>query len=385
MNKMGTVLVLPSWYPSRIDKFTGDFIQRHVHAISLCQKQYVLYVVKDMNAHRRGEVKVRVQDNLTEKIIYYHPLCTGLNFIDRLISHRSYIKQMKNAVKEFIAAEGMPELVHVHVSMKAGIIALWIKQFYNISYMVSEHWTGFLPESRENVNLANSWFKKSLSAILKNAFCVTAVSQYLSYAIQAYQPVVHPVLIPNVVDTTIFYPIPNPEKSKVLIHASTMNYQKNTEAIVVAMTEVIASNREIKLHLYGPIPENIKLLIKSLHLEDVVIHKGEVSQQELATAMRSASGLILYSRYETFGCVIIEALACKLPVIVSDLPVFHEIAAVNKNGTFVELGNDKKLVEAIIKIIQFKPDSNNFDIAEYCYESVAQKFVEVYKMHSPSM
>jgi glycosyltransferase involved in cell wall biosynthesis len=379
MNKSNTILVLPSWYPSRVDKFNGDFIQRHVHAIALFKKQFLIYVIKDLNAKDRVEVTINKTTNLTEKIIYYRPVETGINFIDRVLSYRAYLKLMKQAVDEFITTEAEPELVHVHVGMKAGIIARWLKIERNIPYIVSEHWTGYLTEAKENIYDTKPWYRKTLVDILKNASVVTAVSHYLGEAIQKLQPVVRPVCIANVVDTTIFYPNMIKEKKPVFIHASVMNYQKNTEAIIEAMTDVIKSYPEAKLHLYGPMPAHIQQHIIKLDLVKTVLYKGEVSQQELAKAMQTATALVLYSRYETFGCVIIEANACHLPVIVSDIPVFHELVKENKNGIFVPLDNEKALSDAFISTWQLRIDEGNFNIDEYSYETVGKKFVALYE------
>ena len=41
------VLWLASWYPNQLDKFTGDFIQRHARAVSQYCKVHVIFVKKD--------------------------------------------------------------------------------------------------------------------------------------------------------------------------------------------------------------------------------------------------------------------------------------------------------------------------------------------------
>ena len=44
---MTNVLWLVSWYPSRLDSFTGDFIERHARAVSKYVKLTVLVILKD--------------------------------------------------------------------------------------------------------------------------------------------------------------------------------------------------------------------------------------------------------------------------------------------------------------------------------------------------
>ena len=65
------VLWLVSWYPNRLDKFTGDFIQRHAQAVSQYCKVEVIFVKKDESLLPNAiETENNVTDNLTEKIIY---------------------------------------------------------------------------------------------------------------------------------------------------------------------------------------------------------------------------------------------------------------------------------------------------------------------------
>ncbi|MBL0146735.1 MAG: hypothetical protein IPP48_14395 [Chitinophagaceae bacterium] len=80
-----TVLVLPSWYPNKTSPYDGDFIQRHVKAIALYCKQYVIYVVKDEEGKITKDTKTEIykDDNITEVIIYYKPLRTGISVIDK--------------------------------------------------------------------------------------------------------------------------------------------------------------------------------------------------------------------------------------------------------------------------------------------------------------
>ena len=67
------VLVLPSWYPNKIDNFAGDFIQRHVKAIALYVPQYIIHFVKDEHGIITKDVHSEIcnYENYTEEIIYY--------------------------------------------------------------------------------------------------------------------------------------------------------------------------------------------------------------------------------------------------------------------------------------------------------------------------
>jgi glycosyltransferase involved in cell wall biosynthesis len=109
-----------------------------------------------------------------------------------------------------------------------------------------------------------------------------------------------------------------------------------------------------------------------------------VTQPVLAAHMRKANALIIYSRYETFGCVVIEANACGLPVIASNIPVMHELIKEGENGFFVR-GEDPEALAVALRSFSESPaifDANRIAKdadARYSYESVGKIIGDWYK------
>ena len=126
------ILWLASWYPNALSPFDGDFIQRHAKAASIINTITVLFVKKDEEGIITKNVKTEVTTTgtLTEIIIYYHPLKTGITIPDRLFSRKKYNNVYRKALKKFIEKKGVPELVHVHVALNVIWQALWLKKKY---------------------------------------------------------------------------------------------------------------------------------------------------------------------------------------------------------------------------------------------------------------
>lgn len=381
---MKNILWLVSWYPNKLDRFDGDFIQRHARAVALFCKVHVIYIKKDTGLAAGKVLAETLQTgNLSEHVIFYNPVRTGIKFIDRILSHRKYIKLYKKAILENIALIGKPDNVHVHVAMKAGMLALWIKRKWGIPFVVSEHWTGYLSNADSRVAGYPFIFQKKLKKILTEASQITVVSHHLGKAIQKYFPALQYQVIPNVVDTDIFYPVQKQLADKVrFIHISNMNYQKNTEDILEAL-HLLKEKDSFEMFLYGSSNTALMQMIDRLVLENNVFVMGEVQQPELAKAIQQSDALVLYSRYETFGCVLIEANACGIPVIVSDIEVFHELIEAGKQGIFAETENSAVLAG---KLKQFILQKNNFDgkwiaqttAAKYNFSVVGQMFSGLY-------
>lgn len=385
-NTHSPILVLPSWYPSKIDQFSGDFIQRHVKAISLFRTQYVIYVIKDERGKFTSDVTTEemVMDNYTEKIIYYHLKKTGIGILDKLLSHRKYTRIYSNAIKLYIKTNGCPDFMHVHVALKAGMIALWTKNKWNIPFILSEHWTVYLGEADLRVEHFRGLHRRTINNIFKQAAALTVVSDWLGKAILNKFSSVKYQVIPNVVDNRIFFPAVKLRSNAVqFIHASTMNYQKNAEDILKALKILKENKYDFVLNLYGPVQPTVQELIDKLDLKDRVFLKGEVPQLTLAKEMQQSDALILYSRFETFGCVLIEANATGIPVIVSDIPVFHELVIENKNGLFAQGANSEALAEKLIEFISKKGTFDTEQIVKttekYNYATVGKQFDELYR------
>jgi glycosyltransferase involved in cell wall biosynthesis len=379
------VLWLVSWYPNRLDKFTGDFIQRHAQAVSQYADVEVLFVKKDEFLTRNTiEVERTVTGNLTEHIIYYNSPKTNLKIIDRVISFFNYKKYYQQAVEQYIKENGRPAYIHVHVAMKAGLIALWAKRKYNIPFLLTEHWGDYLEEAVPNIKDYNFVYQHNSKKIITSAVASTFVSASLQKLMIKKYAIQNTEVIPNVVNTDIFYPVENLLVDRIrFIHISSMVYQKNPEAILEALA-LLKDEFEFEMLLYGPVTVMQEDLIVKLGLQEKVLIKGEVTQDVLAKSIQQCDALILYSRFETFGCVLIEANACGIPVIVSNLEVFHEIVVEGVNGIFAAGENSAALAE---KLKQFALQRTNFDknliaataAEKYNYKKVGEQFLSRYK------
>jgi glycosyltransferase involved in cell wall biosynthesis len=381
------ILCLPAWYPTKITPFNGDFLQRHIKAISLFNGVQVIHVLRDSEGAITKNVKIEEisSENVSEKIIYYYSPQFSPGIMDRFFSGWKYIKLYKQAIRDYMQQYGEPDLVHVHIAPKVGMIARWVKKKWNIPYVVSEQWGGYLPESENKFSRQPFYFKAHWRKVMKNAAALSVVSFYLGQSIQRILRGTKFIVIPNVVDTTIFNPVVFEKKDITrFIHISLLNYQKNVEDILKALAILKEETPNFCLTIVGPQKDNLKRLVNELQIESEVEFHHEIPQSELAKLVQKSDALILYSRYETFGCVIIEALACGKPVILSDLPVMHENAKEYVNAVFAKGENPPELAKKLSWFICHRENFKADDIAKqaastYNYEKVGRQFNEWYQ------
>lgn len=131
-------------------------------------------------------------------------------------------------------------------------------------------------------------------------------------------------MVPHGVDTDYFYPrnqihtSVNPEK-KTVLYVGRLGARKGVELALSAIAETDQSNIEFLIAGTGRHEERLRLLVDDLNITEKVKFLGYIPDEELPQLYSSADVFILPSRYEGFGLVLLEAMACKTPVIGTDV------------------------------------------------------------------
>jgi len=374
-------LWLASWYPNRLDAYTGDFIQRHARAFALFNPLYVLHIAKDEKGEYTQNIKIETlhTGNLIETIIYYHPQKVGIAFIDRMISGLHYLRHGKKWLKRFVENHGSHVKVEIAIAMRAGLLGLWLKRKYDIPYVVKEHWTGYYRQSMPKSLQQTALFWHYTKKILKGAKGLICDSRDLGRQINDTITRVDYVEIPNVVDTKHFYYRERQKsgtRSFVFLHASTMGYQKNTAGIIRQFLKLSRNypTIDLELRLLGPDNENLEHSFdKAVLKKGRVIFMGNVSYQQVAIEMSKADAFVLFSRFENLPCVLLEAMCCGLPVIATEVGgIYWHVE--KDSGILVESENENALYKAMEQLI--------FNSTAYVHQLIADNASKKYNMHA---
>ena len=141
--------------------------------------------------------------------------------------------------------------------------------------------------------------------------------------------------------------------------------RKGFDYIFDCMVQLKKKKIDFTLHLYGDYKKNdlliIKEMIKSRNLKNfVTINAYEKDKKKIFT---NKDILVLPSKYEPFGLVLIEAMMFKIPTISTNLGGPSEIIKNGKNGFLVQFGNINDMCKKIKILItdkkRYKSISNN--------------------------
>lgn len=141
-------------------------------------------------------------------------------------------------------------------------------------------------------------------------------------------------------------------KFPYILHVSTYRPVKNGPALIRAFGELKRQGIEHKLVLVGKPAQKfgeVQRLIKELGLEKEVIITGFVPDEDLPKFYNAADLFVFPSFKESFGHVLVEAMACGCPVVTSNVTAMPEI--VGDAGILIDPYDVNSLAEGIYKVL----------------------------------
>ena len=352
MNHPLHILFIASWYPNRNAPALGNFIQQHARAVSLKHKVSVVYAVSDEKLPEGKSEAIQNQNgNLTELVIYYGKIRSKIPFLSQLKKSRAYQTAIRSGILRAVKLNGKADLLHVHVIWPAAIAVLPLMKALNLPLVISEHWSGYLPEDG---NYKGALMKSYSQKLASQAKMITVVSERMKDAMRKHGLGNQFTILPNCIDTKLFRlpPAKKANSSLRLLHVSMLvDREKNISGLLRVMKS-LESNPEISLEIIGDGPEQKthESLAGSLGiLNKSVRFSGYKDAAGVSAVMQNSDALIMFSHFEGMPVTIIEAQSCGLPVIASRTGYIPEMVRENE-GILVAPGNENELQQAILKL-----------------------------------
>jgi glycosyltransferase involved in cell wall biosynthesis len=221
-----------------------------------------------------------------------------------------------NAFDAYRADNGQPAIIHAHGRfLNAGVLAHAIKKKYGIPYVYTDHSTFY------QQGIAPAEARPYLREVIDESNTYITVSEALEKQITRYLlgSVKKATIIPNVIDPIFESPLLLAEKKKhfTFITIAALEYKKGHDILINAFAKAFKNNPGYRLIVVGEGPMKAELikLAENHNAGETIQFTGGKSKTEILELLDNADVMVLASRVETFGVVLIEALSRGLPVI----------------------------------------------------------------------
>lgn len=288
--------------------------------------------------------------------------------------------------------------------MAAALICRWRR----IPYLLFPHGTLYA----ETIALKSSRSKRLLlrlfvSGMLENATRILFTTDDEAKKVSAHLRLdLKPFVVPNIVEAAEFDRLPPagsfrlrhgiPASTRVLLHYGRLTRKKGIESAIRALAALRAQGREVVLAVVGPDSEGYRprldTLAAELKVTDAVIFTGLLDRDRGKEALVDADIFVLPSLSENFGIAVVEAMLCRLPVVVSDQVGLAPDLARAGVGVVVPLAEDANpLARALGELLDDESQRRNlgekgrtYAIENYDTPAVEARIDELLRIARPS-
>lgn len=175
----------------------------------------------------------------------------------------------------------------------------------------------------------------------------------------------------------------------------TLTEKYGIEYLIKAIKELenildIENYKKIRLLIYGKgeLKNKLEDLTKELQIEDKVIFKGYISNEDVPKALNEMDIFVVPSILdsESFGVAAVEAMACEVPVIVSDVDGLKEVVVNNETGFVIPKKSPKEIANKIKILIEnndivkkFKKNARDRVLKLYDWNKNVENMIKIYE------
>jgi glycosyltransferase involved in cell wall biosynthesis len=257
------------------------------------------------------------------------------------------------------------DIIHAHWVLPNGLPAAIISKLLNIPLIISLHGSDIFVADK------NFLFKSVAKWVLSQSSSVTACSQELKDRALKINPDIDITLLPWGADPKAFQPLEKTRKNDIrksygwktdeiiIIALGRFVYKKGFENLIAITSDLPLSQHKIRVVIggSGDLITQYQQQVNQNQIADIVDFPGQITWDAVPEFLGSADIFTLPSQRDKAGnldglpTVLLEAMACGLPVVASDIGGV-KLVVNEENGFLVEPGQRKQLLDALTKLIK---------------------------------
>jgi glycosyltransferase involved in cell wall biosynthesis len=368
------VLFITPWYPTTENPVNGVFVREHAKAVGLYDDVAVLHFAghtpKLGDSYTVEEVTER---SLTEGIPTYkfQYRTPAIQWIFHPVRYWSYLRAFQQLRKQGFR----PDIIHANIHV-VSLPAIFLGYIYRIPVVITEHNSAF---PRRTVTKRRAWEAR---IAFKRACHVLPVSNALQKGIEEYGIQARFQIVPNVVDMKLFKPPQNSvtigTRDCRLLCVATMPSDdiKGISYLLDALARLRNSTENWRFQIVGDgeARQMYEEQARRLHLLDKVEFLGRKSKAEVAEFMRESDVFVLPSLWDNMPCVLIEAMACGLPIVATQVGGIPEMVD-EQSGILIPSKDVDALCTALAHMLSHYTHYDRRQIAATAQERYSQEAV----------
>lgn len=280
----------------------------------------------------------------------------------------------KKMLRNYMARFGRPDLIHAHNVVFAGVCCRELAKAEGIPYVITEHSSGFSTGSISTSESVKAAFREAGARIMVSPFLGTKVEEKVGKDASPWE------YLPNILEPR-FAEGMSTDSTKVndtfqFLCVAQFVPIKNHNGLIHAFASAFRGKQNIELVLGGSglLMEQVRALAESCGVSEQVKFLGALSRDQVVTEMHKCDALVLPSFSETFGVVLIEAMACGKPVIAPSGSGCEAIVNL-ANGVLFRPGDISDLANALVNVSDLAGQFNPLKIRKDCLSRFGESTV----------
>jgi len=293
--------------------------------------------------------------------------------------------------------EFKPDIIHSHTFFGLGLEAIAAARYLKVPLVGTNHWviTEFNNYSPAFAKLFAKLSLKYVNWYYNQCDFVTAPSETVFTEMIEHGFFKPHQVMSNQIDLAVFKPseIRRPELKKefnlsdfTVIYAGRLGDEKKVDVIIraIALVKEFVPNINFAIAGHGSAENRLKALTKKLHLENEVKFFGTLSKIKLARLYNAADVFTIASTSESQSMVLLQAMACGLPVIGVDWRALPEY--INRHNGYVIKPNDPMpMADKIIHLSRHADERKLLGdgglkyVEQFSAENIADKWEKLYE------
>ena len=290
------------------------------------------------------------------------------------------------AYKHYCNEFGEPEIIHAHSRfLEAILIAKKIKELFGIPYIITEHSTFHqrnIVSKKEYLKYIGAVEQSESWIVVSESLGNTIFSNIEKFSLKLTKSF---LVVPNVVDPEFRYFEKKKNDNFVFLNIASLDEKKNHFLLLNSFKLLSdkVQNIELRIGGQGVLETKLKVHAKKIGLNNVKF-LGSLDRIQVQNEFINSNVFVLSSNEETFGVVVIEALAIGRPVVAT-ICGGTEYIINKKNVIIVKPNNTKELSDAMKLMIESFLNYNLEEISSHCIDkygakAIGQKLIEIYSM-----